>query len=62
MAEENYLLHRARLILTELKQEHRRVDKINPTVKSAEVMAVLEIVKSKMREVEAGIKLLENLP
>lgn len=61
MARENYLLHRARLILIELKDEYVRVCASRQNTKTcAEVNNALEDIKRKMIETEQGIECLEN--
>lgn len=59
---ENYLLQRARLILIELSDEHERVWRVDQTNNSFEKELALNTIKSKMIEVEDGIKMLENIP
>jgi hypothetical protein len=63
MARENYLLQRARLILTELQGEYNRVSIVSlNNTHSADRDSFLNVIKSRMIEVEEGIKMLENLP
>lgn len=59
---ENYLLHRARLILIELSDEYNRVNDVSLSCVTDEKQSFLNVIKSRMIEVEEGIKMLENLP
>jgi len=63
MERENYLLHRARLILIELEEEYRRVNDVRTNHHiNPEKDFFLNVIKSRMIEVESGIKILENIP
>jgi len=59
MDKENYLLIRARLILTELSDEYVRVQKLCQCGWFVEFEKCLDTIKKKMLEVEKAISVLE---